>query len=183
MERNLAPALWTWDIRCGLCSASAGAGGGRGHYHYRNPIISMYHLWWHILENAVRRSHLNAVRFIRISASASVHLTWDLTSCLRALVSQPSPEQRTRACNGRYIAHYSTRGHPGEPEIELCVMGDNRFLVGRGGVWVRVTLSCGPGIIRGPLLLSESETERRERLALPRLTLEAECQRGCSKEP
>ena len=54
------------------------------------------------------------------------------------------------------------------PEIELCVMGDNRSVVGRGAV----TLP-GPGIIGGPRGLSESETQRRE--AGPRLT-EAECE-------
>ena len=58
---------------------------------------------------------------------------------------------------------------PGEPEVELCLMGDNRFLKRRdGGVtaqgWL-YTASVGPGSIRGLWGLSESERVSGARLS------------------
>ena len=108
-------------------------------------IVCIIYLCCPILEIAVRRSHLNAVRFIRIPTSASVSTL--LEACLRALVSQPSPDQRTRASDGRYIFKTLYTRPPRGPEVKLCVMVDNRFLVGRG-------VGCG---WHHPVVLASSE--------------------------
>ena len=114
---------WDGDIRCGLSPCSKYRRRGRKrplplsqfYYLYVLFVLSMVSMVAYFRDGSSQVPFKRYQIYKDFGFRFCLHFTGGLTPWLRALVSQPSPEQRTRASDGATFKTLYTRplGHPG----------------------------------------------------------------------